>query len=218
MNPAMPPPPAMAPTGGKAKGFALPQAVTTESGIPSGSEHTVESVPQEETARREQMEVEAAAATPTPVGGKGSETGDEDSGPRGEPRNRRRQRWRRPRHRGRDNHHHRRRHQEAHVPVEPTPEPQAEELVGEKCKQRDEMWANVSVAMQMQGESTRMDHHMFGILIEAESGSDGTSSLESGSDGDKEEQLERDLEEQRQEGFSQHEPMAQTDMEELYAD
>ena len=214
MNPAMPPPPAMAPTGGKAKEFALPQAVTTESGIPSGSEHTVESVPQEETARREQMEVEAAAATPTPVGGKGSETGDsmDQDGPEQEAAT-----MEAAPPQGAGQPPPLEAAPKAHVPVEPTPEPQAEELVGEKCKQRDEMWANVSVAMQMQGESTRMDHHMFGILIEAENGSDGTSSLESGSDGDKEEQLERDLEEQRQEGFPQHEPMAQTEMEELYA-
>ena len=52
----MPPPPAMPPIGGKPKGFALPEAATSESGIPSGSEHTVESVLQEEATHKERRE------------------------------------------------------------------------------------------------------------------------------------------------------------------
>ena len=57
----------------------------------------------------------------------------------------------------------------------PIPEPQAEVLVGEKDRQRDELWGNVSVAMQLQGESPRMGDFMFGRLIEPDEEDDGSS-------------------------------------------
>ena len=76
----------------------------------------------------------------------------------------------------------------------------------------------MSVAMQLQGESPRMGDFMFGRLIEPGEEDDG-SSLE-GSDEEeqterKEDELERDVDMERREGFVQDDPMSTEDMDKL---
>ena len=92
----------------------------------------------------------------------------------------------------------------------PMEEPEAEVLEGEKGRQRDELWAVVSVSMQQQGESPRMGDSMFGLLIEPAEPDDGSSldgnSSEEEDQERKEDDLERDVERGRQAGFVQQEP------------
>jgi hypothetical protein len=179
--------------------MSLPDAVTYETGIRSGSDHTVDSREwqgerppglQAGVDATPQMEggTGAAATGPAPgldppmpgSGAAGGETPAEGTAA------------------GMDT-------QEdqpvAEAPAEETrppveiPEPEEEELVGVKGQVREEMWAIVSVAMQRQG--ARSDE-MFGMMIEPTS-SDDEESLTGSDDEESEEMAAEEMDEMERE-------------------